>query len=235
MLIVYNLSSRCDEMNKISALKLGLLMGVTWALLSIALVATAQLSHMKMALVELDFRLLSTLFLSVARLLDLQTHFSSLINVAEQGFPFTLQNILLSFSLGFVDGFADGVLIGWIYNLLQNPRKSIVGFNVLNFSIATGIVFGLSSFLLALVTYLYDYGPTTYGYNYRPLSIIFMITERLVNPGDLGILLRQSYLYFPKSYPGIVGWFGWGFADGFLIGLIAAYLYKGFKNTFDCR
>ena len=217
-------------MKKISALRLGLLIGVIWSLLSIALVGIAYFSHMKMALLELDFRLLTALFLSLAWILDLQAHFSSLIKVAEHGFPFTSQNILLSLSLGFVDGFADGVLIGWIYNLLQNLRKSTIRVNVLNFSISTGIVFGLSSLLLALVTYLYDYGPLTYGYNYRPLSIMLMVVDWAVGLGDFTISFRDSYSNFPKSYCGVIGWFGWGSADGFLIGLIAAYLYKYFKK-----
>jgi hypothetical protein len=217
-------------MKKISELKLGLLIGITWSLLSILLVAFAYFSDMKLALLELDFRLLTTLVLLIAWMLKLQEHFSFIVRAAEHGFTFTYLNIFISVTIGFVDGFADGVLIGWIYNSLQHLRKSINRFNVLNFSISTGIVFGLSSLLLALVTYFYNYGPVSYGYNYRPFSIIFMITERLINLGDLGILLRQSYLYFPKSYSGILEWLCWGFADGFIIGLIAASLYKCAKK-----
>jgi hypothetical protein len=220
-------------MKKISALKLGLLIGIIWSLLSLVLIAFAYFSDMDAALLELDFRPLTALMLSFAWFLDLQTHFSSLIKVAEHGFPFTFQNILLSFSLGFVDGFADGVLIGWVYNLLQKLTKSTVRFNVLNFGVSTGIVFGLSSFLLALVTYLYSYGPVSYGYNYRPLSIMLMVVDWAVGLGDFTISLRDSYSNFPKSYCGIIGWFGWGFTDGFVIGLIAAYLCKYFKKTFD--
>jgi len=217
-------------MKKISALRLGLLIGVIWSLLSIALVGIAYFSHMKMALLELDFRLLTALFLSLAWILDLQAHFSSLIKVAEHGFPFTSQNILLSLSLGFVDGFADGVLIGWIYNLLQNLRKSTIRVNVLNFSISTGIVFGLSSLLLALVTYLYDYGPELYGYNYRPLSLVLMLLERINVLEGAGTLFRHSYSNFPECPSGILEWLGWGMVDGFIIGSIVAFLYKLFKK-----
>jgi hypothetical protein len=217
-------------MKKLSELKLGLLIGTIWALLSLFLVAFAYFSGMKLALLELDFRLVTTLVLSLARIFDLQTHFSSLIKAAEYGIPYTLQNIFISSSLGFIDGFADGVLIGWIYNLLQNLRKSIIRFNVLNFSISTGIVFGLSSLLLALVTYFYDYGPLTYGYNYRPLSMVLIVVDQAIGLGEFAISLRDSYLYFPKSCYGILGWFGWGLADGFVIGLIAASLYKCFKK-----
>jgi len=202
-------------MNKISALRLGLLIGVIWSLLSIALVGIAYFSHMKMALLELDFRLLTALFLSLAWILDLQAHFSSLIKVAEHGFPFTSQNILLSLSLGFVDGFADGVLIR---------------VNVLNFSISTGIVFGLSSLLLALVTYLYDYGPELYGYNYRPLSLVLMLLERINVLEGAGTLFRHSYSNFPECPSGILEWLGWGMVDGFIIGSIVAFLYKLFKK-----
>ena len=217
-------------MNKISALRLGLLIGVIWSLLSIALVGIAYFSHMKMALLELDFRLLTALFLSLAWILDLQAHFSSLIKVAEHGFPFTSQNILLSLSLGFVDGFSDGVLIGWIYNCLQHYRKSINSFNVLNFGISTGIVFGLSCLLLALVTYLYDYGPELYGYNYRPLSLVLMLLERINVLEGAGTLFRHSYSNFPECPSGILEWLGWGMVDGFIIGSIVAFLYKLFKK-----
>ena len=213
-----------------SVWKLGLFIGITWSLLSLLLVAIAYFSDMELALLELDFRLLTGLVLLIAWMLNLPEHFSFIVRTAEHGFAFKPLNIFFSVTVAFVDGFADGVLIAWIYNSLRNLRKSFTGFSILNFSVSTGIVFGLSSLLLALVTYIYGYGPASYGYNYRPLSIIFMISERLINPGDFGILLRQSYLYFPKSCYGILGWLGWGFADGFIIGLIAASLYKCIKR-----
>ena len=217
-------------MKKISEWKLGLLIGITWSLLSIALVAVAYFSDLKLALLELDLRLPTTLVLLIAWMLNLQEHFSFIVRAAEHGFTFNSLNIVISVTVGFVDGFTDGVLMGWIFNSLQNLRKSLIGFSVLNFGISVGVVFGFSSLLLALVAYIYDYGPVSYGYNYRPLSIIFMIADRLINPGDFGILLRQSYLSFPKTYHGILGWFCWGFADGFIIGLLAAYLYKFYKK-----
>jgi hypothetical protein len=230
MLIAKNMSSRGDKMGKISVLKLGLLIGIFWSLLSIALVEIAYLYHMKMALLELDFRPVTTLFLSLAWVFDLQAHFSPLIRAAEHGFSFTLQNIFISSFLGFIDGFADGVLIAWIYNSLQHYRKSINSFNVLNFGSSTGIVFGLSCLLLALVTYLYDYGPERYGYNYRPLSLVLMLVERINLLDGAGTLFRHSYSNFPECPSGILEWLGWGMVDGFIIGSIVAFLLKLFKK-----
>jgi hypothetical protein len=53
-----------------------------------------------------------------------------------------------------------------------------------------------------------------------------------MGPSEI-VSLSHSILNFPKFDYGILAWSCWGFADGFIIGLIAAYLYKGFKKTFD--
>jgi len=219
------------ETKRVNTLKLGILFAIIWCLLSLSLAVFAYFSGRDLALVELDFRIVSSLFLLLAWVLDLQAHFEALIRIAGIGFSFSVRNVVISGLLGFVDGFIDGLLIGCMYNIFRNLRKTVEGFSILCFGVATGSVFGLSSLLLALVTYLYNWGSIGYGYNFRPISIFLLINDTLFNLGISGTSLMNSYLYFPKSYLGFLGWGLWGFLDGYIGGSIFAIIIYLLKRS----
>ena len=205
--------------------------GVVWACATLLLIFISIFQGDPASWVELDFRPLTGTILIAADALGLGSHFGQIITFAENGMPITPFNVAAAALLGFADGFVSGALMALIYNLFQR-KNAAPGFSVLSFALSFGIVFGLSSGILAVVSVEYALRLETFDFSIRPLFLIFTQLEEFFR-NEFLYNARYSYLSFPKSYSGVFYWILWGFLDGFAGGAAGAYLYKkilGFIN-----
>ena len=201
--------------------------GIVWACGTLLLILISLAQGDYVSWVELDFRPLTGTLLIASEALGLGSHFERIITYIENGMPITPVNVVLSTVLGLADGFVSGFLIALIYNFIRGKRTS-QGFSVLNFALATGIIFGLCSGLLAVLSVEYSLDLKTFDFSIRPLFLAFTAVP---DPGADGLLsaAKLSYMLFPHSYTEVPAWAVWGFLDGFIGGAVGAYIYLRIK------
>lgn len=204
-------------------LRFGIYAGAVWALVSLILIAAALPMGLRMAWVELDFRILSGAFLLAAHALGLGDAVSGLAFYADTGLPLIPLHISACAALSFADGFASGVIIALVYNAVAG-RGGGIARKTLSFGVAAGAALGMASGILALTSNAYGLGIVSFDFTVRPVWVTFHNWSRLGMP-DFLIPLRDSYIYFPNDYTGALAWAGWGFIDGLVGGAVIAYLF----------
>jgi hypothetical protein len=141
--------------------------------------------------------------------------------------PINAANVITAIITGFIDGYVSGFFIAIFYNFLSIISEDRKFPTSIKFGIATGIVLGICSGILARVSYLYNFQIEGFGFAIRPMFLIFLGLDKLSLLSDGSILqtLSSSYLLFPDSGAGMLTWALWGFADGFIGGTIVSYLF----------
>jgi len=211
-------------------IRFGIVAALAWALLSLLLVALSVLNGNTHAWVELDFRMLSGVVLIAGGALGFEQYVSDIIIYSQIGMPITVSNVVIDVALAFVDGFVCGVVIAAIYNRLTALIGNTNSGQVISFGISAGIVLGISSFLLAIVSVLYNFQMEHFDFTVRPVSVFFLAESKMgiaITPD----IIRDSYTLLPKNYPGALWWLFWGFVDGFIGGAVLYYLYINTKNS----
>ena len=188
-----------------------LIVGRIWAVVSLSIVLIALFQGMNRAYVELDFRLFSGFVLLFGWIFDIKEFFSPFLSYAN-GYEINFINTFYAALIGFVDGFASGYLIAVIFNFVRKLTLN----KLFLFTLSCGVVFGLCSYLLALVNIIYDLGYDSFDFSIRPVYIMQFLINSFVYSG----LALDSYINFPHSYSGCISWLLWGFVDGFLGGVI---------------
>ena len=205
-------------------LRFGIYAGALWALVSLTLISASMLAGYRMAWVELDFRTLTCAFLLAADALGFASQVSSLAFFAETGLPINPLHIIPCLVLSFADGFASGVIIAAVYNILAGRKTEETSRKVLCFGIAAGIALGIASGLLSLTRTAYGVGITSFEFTVRPVWIFFYLMSKAGFPDALATL-RDSYMLFPNNFAGSLAWAAWGFIDGLIEGAVLAYLF----------
>ncbi len=210
-------------MNK---LRFAAISGGLWAGLSLVLVLIAIVQGKSTGYVEVDFRPLTSLYLLITNPLESSRYIAL---VSQFGFPITGLHTAISVITGFIDGFTSGYLIALFYNLLSQENEPGMVQIALTFGISAGIVFALTSALLALVTIVYSFQVPGIEYNLRPLALVFKMLG--VVPGvELLAPVLNSYALYPATASGVFMWALWGFIDGLIGGAVAACLYLWIKS-----
>lgn len=215
-----------------NTIRFGFYAGALWALVSLLLVIISLINGDSAAWVELDFRPLTESVMLIASAVGAESVFSPIILYAETGLPITPLHVSLSAILAFADGFASGFLIALFYNLISIIREGSKPLPALYFGIATGVVLGISSGLLALTGIEYGLKITSFDFTVRPVWGIFSVMSATLTSESIEAIQR-SYTYFPKTYSGAFVWTVWGFIDGLIGGLVISFIYfrlrKGIK------
>lgn len=212
-------------------LRFGIYAGALWALVSLVLISASMLMGYRMAWVELDFRTLTCAFLLAADAMGLAARVSGVAFFAETGLPVTPLHVVSCLLISFADGFASGVIIALLYNLLARGKTQGTSRKVLCFGIAAGIALGIASGLLALTRTAYGVGITSFEFTVRPVWVMFYLLSKTGMPGFLSAL-RDSYIYFPVDCAGALAWAAWGFIDGLIEGAVIAYLFLKVRGSF---
>ena len=210
--------------------RFGFYAGILWTTVSLVLVAASVLIGYRFAWVELDYRILTGAVLLAAKALGQGDALSGLAFYAETGLPETPVHIILCAALSFVDGFTSGILIAIIYNALAGRMSGTIQGKSVTFGIAAGITLGIASGLLALTCAAYGVGIQSFDFTIRPVWMTFYVWSKLGIP-DFLIPFRDSYIYFPRSSAGALGWAVWGFIDGLIEGTVIAYLYMRIRDS----
>ena len=215
-----------------NAIRFGLYTGILWAGASLLLIELSILNGAPTAWVELDFRFLSGIALIILHSLDLGANLSELIHYAQFGMPANALNTIIALLTGFIDGFVSGFFIAIFYNFLSIISEGKNFPTTIKFGIATGIVLGICSWLLALISMLYNFEITSFSFAIRPLFLTFAGISNIhqIAQGSLLSGAMESYLTFPHSYGGAVEWGLWGFVDGFIGGVSISYLFLKIKS-----
>jgi len=203
--------------------------GIVWACGTLLLILISLAQGDTASWVELDFRPLTGTLLIASEALGLGSNFERIIFYAEYGMTITPVNVILSATLGLADGFVSDFLIALIYNFICGKRTA-PGFSVLNFALATGIIFGLCSGLLAVLSVECALDLETFDFSVRPLFLAFTAGPGHDAEGLFGAA-KLSYMLFPHSYAGVPAWTFWGFLDGFIGGAIGAYIYTKIRGA----
>ncbi len=203
--------------------------GIVWACGSLLLIIISLAEGSQTSWVELDFRPLIGTVLIASEALGLGSHFEGIISYAENGMPLTPLNIIISPLLGFADGFISGFLIALIYNFIRGKRTGL-GFSVLHFALAAGIVLGLCSGILGIVSLWYGLNLETFDFSVRPLFLAFTAGPDIDIYGLLSAA-KRSYMILPHDYAGALAWTLWGFLDGFIGGAIGAFVYSKVRGV----
>ncbi|MEK6224249.1 MAG: hypothetical protein N2A97_05230, partial [Thermodesulfobacteriales bacterium] len=132
-----------------NAIRFGLYTGILWAGASLLLIELSILNGAPTAWVELDFRFLSGIALIILHSLDLGANLSELIHYVQFGMPANALNTIVALITGFIDGFVSGFFIAIFYNFLSIISEGKNFPTTIKFGIATGIVLGICSWLLA--------------------------------------------------------------------------------------
>ncbi len=215
-----------------NAIRFGLYTGILWAGASLLLIELSILNGAPTAWVELDFRFLSGIVLAILHSFDVGAHLSKLILYSQYGMPINALNTIIALITGFIDGFVSGFFIAIFYNFLSIISEGKNFPTTIKFGIATGIVLGICSWLLALISMLYNFEITSFGFAIRPMFLTFTGISNIhqIAQGSLLSGAMESYLTFPHSYGGAVEWGLWGFVDGFIGGVSISYLYLKIKS-----
>jgi len=217
-----------------NAIRFGLYTGILWAGASLLLIELSILNGALSAWVELDFRFLTGITLIILHSLDLGANLSELIHYAQFGMPVNTLNTIIALVTGFLDGFVSGFFIAIFYNFFSIISEGKNFPTTVKFGIATGIVLGICSGLLALISMLYNFEITSFDFAIRPVFLTFLgisnITQNL--DGSLLSEVMKSYSLFPHDYGGAIEWALWGFVDGFIIGAILSFLFLKIKNYY---
>ncbi len=211
-------------------LRFGIYAGIIWALVSLILIAASVLAGLRLAWVELDFRILSGSFLLAAKALGFGDAVSGLASYADTGLPMTTLRVTACAALTFADGFTSGVIIALIYNLLAGGKGGSTLGKTLSFGIASGITLGIASGLLALASMAYGLNIVSFDFTVRPVWVTFYLLSKTGMPGFL-FPLMNSYMYFPNGPAGALAWAAWGFIDGLVEGAVLAYLFLTFRGV----
>jgi len=215
-----------------NAIRFGLYTGILWAGASLLLIELSILNGAPTAWVELDFRFLSGIALIILHSLDLGANLSELIHYAQFGMPANALNTIIALLTGFIDGFVSGFFIAIFYNFLSIISEGKNFPTTIKFGIATGIVLGICSWLLALISMLYNFEITSFDFAIRPVFLTFTGISNIhqIAQGPLLSGAMKSYLTFPHSYGGAVEWGLWGFVDGFIGGVSISYLFLKIRS-----
>lgn len=203
--------------------------GIVWSCGTLLLILISLAEGDPASWVELDFRPLTGTLLIASDAFGLGSHLERIISYAENGMPLTPLNIFISLPLGFADGFVSGALVALIYNFIRGNRTS-PGFSVLFFACAAGVVLGLCSGVLGIVSLSYGLNLETFDFSIRPVFLVFHYMPGLTTEGLLQSL-KGSYMLLPHSYAGALAWTIWGFLDGFIGGAIGAFIYTRIKGV----
>ena len=211
-----------------NALKFATYGGIVWALATILLIIISLAEGDSTSWVELDFRALSGVVLIGADLLGFGDRFRDIIQYADYGMPITVKNLALAPVLGFVDGFVSAYLIALLYNALSRNKKA-GGISVLYMGVSAGIVFGVCSAMLGLVSILYGMELESFDFSIKPVQMILYV---LPSTADSAVpyTLKHSYLLIPKSFHALPAWTLWGFVDGFIGGGLLTYIFISAKS-----
>lgn len=209
------------KLNAMNVSRFALFAGALWGLGTLLIISISIMSGDKTGLIELDFRPLTATFMIAAYGLETGTYVSWLADYAENGLPLTVVSIALAFVLALIDGFASGWLIAFIYNYLVEKKK----FSAASaFGTAAGIVLAICSGLLAQVVLTCSLDIGSFDHSVRPVSFLFLLLSK-AGLTEYVSAVRESYATFPKSGSGVLLWALWGFADGYIGGLIVYYIY----------
>jgi hypothetical protein len=217
-----------------NAIRFGIYTGILWAGASLLLIEVSILNGAPTAWVELDFRFLSVIILIILHAFDLGANLSAVISYSQFGIPITALNTIIALITGFIDGFLSGFFIAIFYNFLSIISEGRKFPATIKFGIATAIVLAICSGLLAIVSMLYNFEITSFGFAIRPVYLTFLGIPSLVQipEGSLLSSAMESYLMFPHGYGGVIGWTLWGFVDGFIGGTILAFIFMSIKNFY---
>ncbi len=215
-----------------NAIRFGLYTGILWAGASLLLIELSILNGAPTAWVELDFRFLTGIVFIILNSLDFGANLSELIHHAQFGMPANALNTIIALLTGFIDGFVSGFFIAIFYNFFSIISEGKNFPTTIKFGIATGIVLGICSWLLALISMLYNFEITSFGFAIRPLFLTFAGISNIhqIAQGSLLSGAMESYLTFPHSYGGAVEWGLWGFVDGLVGGVSISYLFLKIKS-----
>ncbi|MFI5323650.1 MAG: hypothetical protein ACHQ6U_09005 [Thermodesulfobacteriota bacterium] len=211
-------------------LRFGIYAGVLWALVSLVLIAASILTGYRMAWVELDFRTLTCAELLLADALGLASHVSGVAFFAETGLHITPIHVASCLAISFVDGFTSGSIIAIIYNAFAGNKDKSALRKAVYFGLASGIMLGISSGLLAITRTAYGVGITSFEFTVRPVWVTFYLLSRSGMPEFLAAL-RDSYIHFPKDCAGAFAWAAWGFIDGLIEGAVIAFIYLRLRGN----
>ena len=210
-------------------LRFAIYAGAVWASGSLLLILVSMAEGSPTSWAELDLRPLTGIVLLAGELLGHGTSFGAIISYAENGMTINPVNVLSALLLAFADGFTSGFVLAVIYNLFTggpvSDKVTRAGFSVLTFGASAGIVFGLCSGILALVSVAYGLDIETFDFSVRPLFMTFMLVPE-PEAGAFVHTAKRSYMLFPHEYTGVIAWTIWGFLDGFIGGAAGAYIYK---------
>ncbi len=208
-----------------NAIRFGVYAGIIWALVSVVLIEISIMNGSDIAWVELDFRFLSGIVLIVIHAANMGASVFKLIHYAQYGIPIDAFNTIFAIVSGFIDGFVSGFFIVIYYNLISImfEKKDVPA--SLKFGIATGKIFGICSGLLGLVSMYYNFQITSFSFSVRPVFLAFMAI-----PESTLTTLRESYLLFPHTYWEVIEWTIWGFVDGFIAGIILAFIFLKIRS-----
>ncbi len=217
-----------------NAIRFGIYTGILWAGASLLLIEVSILNGAPTAWVELDFRFLSGIILIILHAFDLGANLSAVISYSQFGMPITALNTIIALITGFIDGFLSGFFIAIFYNFLSIISEGRKFPTTIKFGIATAIVLAICSGLLAIVSMLYNFEITSFGFAIRPVYLTFLGISSLVQipEGSLLSSAMESYLMFPHGYGGVIGWTLWGLVDGFIGGTILAFIFISIKNFY---
>ena len=198
---------------------------------SLLLIAASVTMGYRLAWVELDFRVLSGALLLAAKALGFGDGVGRIAFYAKTGLPVTSLHVSACAALSFADGFTSGVIIALIYNAVAGKERTSLARKTVSFGIASGVVLGIASGLLALVCMEYGVGIAAFDFTVRPVWVTFFLLSKAGTPVFL-MPLRDSYMYFPADYAGALAWLVWGFIDGLAEGAVIAYLFLTFRGIF---
>jgi len=217
-----------------NAIRFAIYTGILWTIASVLLIEISIIQGAPTAWVELDFRFLSGIVLIILDSLDLGTNLSELIQYAQFGMPVNALNTTTSIITGFIDGFASGFFIAIFYNFLSIISEGKNLPTTIKFGIATGIVLGICSGLLAIVSIQYNFEMNSFGFAIRPVFLTFLGISNIAQITDSSFLstVSKSYLIFPDGYGGVIEWGLWGFVDGFIGGAVIAFIFTRIKNYY---
>ena len=217
-----------------NAIRFAIYTGILWTIASVLLIEISIIQGAPTAWVELDFRFLSGIVLIILDSLDLGTNLSELIQYAQFGMPVNALNTITSIITGFIDGFASGFFIAIFYNFLSIISEGKNLPTTIKFGIATGIVLGICSGLLAIVSIQYNFEMNSFGFAIRPVFLTFLGISNIAQITDSSFLstVSKSYLIFPDGYGGVIEWGLWGFVDGFIGGAVIAFIFTRIKNYY---
>jgi hypothetical protein len=216
-----------------NAMRFGLYTGILWAGASLLLIELSILNGAPTAWVELDFRFLTGIALIILHSFNLEDNLSQIMYYAQFGMPVNALNTIIALISGFIDGFVSGFFIAIFYNFLSIISEGRKFPTTIKFAIATAIVLGICSGLLAIVSMLYNFEITSFDFAIRPVFLAFSAFSHIPLNLDGSIIAAasESYLIFPDSYGGVIGWALWGFVDGFIGGAILSFLFLKAKEV----